>query len=108
VSRYFKLCPICRGHGVIDHVNLTHPGPSIWTTDCRDCKSVRAVEVKASELPRTPGPATKLVLDKLQEEMDWQCRTNPQPTEDEDEGSIWFTVGEMRAFIAEWKEGTAP
>lgn len=47
---YYKTCPDCRGHGVIDHVNFTRPGPCIWTTPCRMCLPVRVVQIEKDEL----------------------------------------------------------
>jgi hypothetical protein len=50
---------------------------------------------------RTPGPGTKAVIAKIQEEIQWQ--SGDHRFEDEDEGSIWFTAAQMKAFLAEWE-----
>lgn len=61
---YFKKCPECRGRGVIDHVNLTRPGPALLTVPCRECRQLHVVAATDEELAKpTPGPATAAMLE---------------------------------------------
>ncbi len=56
--------------------------------------------------PLAPGPATLAMVAKIAAEVkyeeDRQARIpGTGAVEDEDESSLWFTIGEARAFIAE-------
>jgi hypothetical protein len=64
---YYKTCPDCRGHGVIDHVNFTRPGPCLWTVPCRRCMPMRVVIVEKDELVRYPAPDNPAPLSTAKE-----------------------------------------
>jgi hypothetical protein len=91
---YYKKCPECRGHGAIDHVNLTRPGPSLWTTPCKACKRLHVVSATDEELAKpTPGPATEAMLKWVKTWKRWlESQIFPDTPE-----SIF------QAFIDEWK-----
>lgn len=54
------------------------------------------------------GPATEAVIEKAQKELrleEDQAKRRGETADDEDETTIWFTLGQLRAFLAEHGRG---
>lgn len=100
-----RSCPCCGSSDVIGP-RTTSDGACLggdYGAECRAC-GLRCDDVDAWNR-RAPGPATKMVLEKLMEmPAHWKCLRLRDAEKTRVLGSM--TVADVVAFIAEWKGNT--
>lgn len=101
-----ERCPYCDGVNLEVYRPMQVAATNEHYVWCHGCDAhgpigdgpAEAIRFWNFQSARTPGPATARVAEILAKELNWK---EGPASDDEDVTSAWFTVGEMRAFLAE-------
>lgn len=105
MSDELKACPGCGKTGMETPMRLeSFPDcQKEWLFGCVHCGIYTRTREAWDALPRSPGPATKLVIDRLNSACEYAAEDVLVRIHmvGEEEDVSFLSVGEVRAFVAE-------